>query len=482
MSLNAAEIHRIVFSLQQAMHSAVIREVLSDRRPNRITIIFRGLGENFHLHLCLDAAFCRMVRIPNKPRNAESPHPFVMLLRKTLIGRRLSCIETVGNDRVVRMVLDVAGDTLLLVCELTGRHANLFLLQSDETIVASFFPNRSNLRNLTPGEPYVPPFSRPAEPQDRFANAKDIETAVEAYYRGAEQTHEAAALRSTLLRSITTKHKKNRKLHSGLMRDLERARGGEQLFGWGQVLKGALSTLKRGMSAYTGTDYEGLDITIPLLPELSPVENMNRLFEKAKRLSRARGPIERRIRTVESEIAALERQIKEIESAPIETLRAQATSGERDGNGSTATTSRRSQKQERRPYREFIIHGARPVRVGRSAKDNDLLTLRHAKPDDLWLHVRSAPGSHVVVPMGRKETPHPMLLVDAAHLAAHFSTRKGSADVEVIYTRRRYVQKQKGSAPGSVRLLKEKCIVLRVEPERLDRLLHGEAVYTTEEG
>ena len=111
----------------------------------------------------------------------------------------------------------------------------------------------------------------------------------------------------------------------------------------------------------------------------------------------------------------------------------------------------------------------------------DLLTLRHTKPDDLWLHVRNAPGSHVTVPMGRKEDPHPALLVDAAHLAAHFSTLKGSADVEVIYTRRRYVQKQKGAAPGSVRLLREKCIVLRAEPDRIDRLLHGEAVYTSDE-
>ena len=48
---------------------------------------------------------------------------------------------------------------------------------------------------------------------------------------------------------------------------------------------------------------------------------------------------------------------------------------------------------------------------------------------------------------------------------------RGDPDVEVIYTRRRYVQKPRGAAPGSVRLLREKTVLVRVEPSRLARLL-----------
>jgi predicted ribosome quality control (RQC) complex YloA/Tae2 family protein len=82
--------------------------------------------------------------------------------------------------------------------------------------------------------------------------------------------------------------------------------------------------------------------------------------------------------------------------------------------------------------------------------------------------------------MGRNEDPLPDLLVDAAHLAAHFSTLKGDSDVEVIYTRRRYVQKPRGAAHGSVRLLREKTINLRVEPSRLEKILRGQASAETD--
>jgi predicted ribosome quality control (RQC) complex YloA/Tae2 family protein len=77
----------------------------------------------------------------------------------------------------------------------------------------------------------------------------------------------------------------------------------------------------------------------------------------------------------------------------------------------------------------------------------------------------------VVVPLGRGEEPSPELLVDAALLAAHFSDARGDTDVEVTWTRRRYVQKPRGAPPGSVRLLREKTILLEVDPDRLARLL-----------
>jgi predicted ribosome quality control (RQC) complex YloA/Tae2 family protein len=64
-------------------------------------------------------------------------------------------------------------------------------------------------------------------------------------------------------------------------------------------------------------------------------------------------------------------------------------------------------------------------------------------------------------------------LVDAAHLAVHFSDARGEAVVEVQYTPRKWVRKPKGSAPGAVAIDREKVLVLRVEPARLERLLRG---------
>lgn len=121
-------------------------------------------------------------------------------------------------------------------------------------------------------------------------------------------------------------------------------------------------------------------------------------------------------------------------------------------------------------FRTFEGDGERAIYVGRSAKDNDALT-QSARPNDLWLHARAVRGSHVVVPLRKRETCPPALLLDAAHLAAHFSAAKGEAIVDVQYCPRRHVRKPKGMAVGAVLVEREKVLVLRIEPDRLAHLL-----------
>ena len=76
-----------------------------------------------------------------------------------------------------------------------------------------------------------------------------------------------------------------------------------------------------------------------------------------------------------------------------------------------------------------------------------------------------------VVPMQRDEACPEDLLVDAAHLAVHFSAARAEPVVEVSYTSKRYVRKPRGAAPGKVTLEREKVIAVHMEPERIKRLL-----------
>ena len=128
----------------------------------------------------------------------------------------------------------------------------------------------------------------------------------------------------------------------------------------------------------------------------------------------------------------------------------------------------------RLPYRRFAGSGERAILVGRGADDNDRLTLDHARPHDLWLHARDEAGAHVVVPLERGEACPSELLCDAATLAAHFSQARGQARVDVTYVERRYVRKPRKSPAGQVQLEREKVFRLRLEPDRLARLLAAE--------
>ena len=103
------------------------------------------------------------------------------------------------------------------------------------------------------------------------------------------------------------------------------------------------------------------------------------------------------------------------------------------------------------------------ILVGRGARDNDNLTFRVARPNDLWLHSADYPGSHVVVRREqRKEIPQ-RTVIEAAQLAARFSQASNDSKVVVHYTPRKFLSKPKGSAPGLVRMSSFKTIL--VEPK-----------------
>jgi predicted ribosome quality control (RQC) complex YloA/Tae2 family protein len=114
--------------------------------------------------------------------------------------------------------------------------------------------------------------------------------------------------------------------------------------------------------------------------------------------------------------------------------------------------------------------------VGRKAADSDVLTLRVAKPHHLWLHAKGRSGAHVVIPLEKGKSCPPALLVEAAHLAAHFSKARNELVVEISYTPRRYVRKPRGSAPGLVVVDREKVLALRQSRETLQKLLEREIV------
>jgi len=113
-------------------------------------------------------------------------------------------------------------------------------------------------------------------------------------------------------------------------------------------------------------------------------------------------------------------------------------------------------------YRVFEVEGCE-ILVGRGARDNDELTFRVARPNDLWLHASGFAGSHVVVraPEGG-EVPR-AVLQRAAELAAHYSkARAAGGKVAVHVCRAGEVRKPRGAPAGQVQL--KRWDVLRVYP------------------
>lgn len=282
--------------------------------------------------------------------------------------------------------------------------------------------------------------------------------------------------RDQLARAIGRQLKRLEKKRNAVLGDLERAKRAEDLSEKASLLLAHLSEIPANAAHFEAVAWDEPErrIRIDLDPRKSPAELAQDLFTKAKRLKRGLDVAPERLASVDSEIRGL---IKLRDEARNYSLAELVTTLEAHGVALIEPAERERKRRHgamRLPYREFVAGERATVLVGRGAADNDRLTLRVARPHDLWLHARGVTGAHVVVPLPKGKSCDPETLVDAATLAAHFSELRGEPIVDIIYTPRRFVRKRKGSPIGSVTLEREKVIAVRVEPERLERLLQNE--------
>jgi predicted ribosome quality control (RQC) complex YloA/Tae2 family protein len=114
----------------------------------------------------------------------------------------------------------------------------------------------------------------------------------------------------------------------------------------------------------------------------------------------------------------------------------------------------------------YTLPGGWSVLAGRTESANDQLSLKIARPDDMWFHVRGMPGSHVVLQVPSGEEPDRETLRRAAAIAAYHSKAREAGIVPVSCTRARYVRKPRGAKPGTVEIRKE--TVIKVRPSLAD--------------
>ncbi len=111
---------------------------------------------------------------------------------------------------------------------------------------------------------------------------------------------------------------------------------------------------------------------------------------------------------------------------------------------------------------EYLLPGEWIVLAGKTDADNDRISMKRAKANDWWFHVRGMPGSHVILRAKNREEPDRETLKKAAAIAAYHSKARNGGIVAVSCTQAKYVSKPRGAKPGTVSLRKE--TVLKVRP------------------
>jgi len=483
VSLHQSEIAEVVAEL--ALLAGARVDAVRVHGERALSLELHGREGSATLFVSAEGDRTRLHVVSRRPPSAEAPPPFQALLRRELEGARLAAVEVPPGDRVVALRFERAGATASIVAELTGRHGNLFLVDGAGVIRASAGRNLSQRRRLVAGEVYAPPAPRPAPAagESRFSpvegSAFPLSASIEAHYRVVEAERALAEARRRLREPVRAGAARARRALEKLADEAARVPEAEGDRRTADLVKQNLHAIPRGAREVTLTEWteDGpRRVTLALDPALAPRENMERFYRRYRRIAESGARVEARTAEVRARVAALDGLLAEIERAPLDGLARLEREARRLG------TAPRPQRPARRrdsdaalPYRTYLSAAGVQILVGRGAAENDQLTVRVAKGNDLWLHARGRSGAHVVMRLGRGRSPDQESLLDAAHLAAHFSDARGEPSTEVVTTRAKHVRKVKGSALGAVTFSQERSLLLRVEPERLARLLQSES-------
>lgn len=235
----------------------------------------------------------------------------------------------------------------------------------------------------------------------------------------------------------------------------------------GNILLAHLHTLHKGEAQAQLSDWEGNTLTIKLDPKLTPAENAERYFRKARGARAEMEHGKRRAQTMRerlTRVSQLGRRIGQTDTADV--LEEIA----RENNDLFQMKGEAKEKGSPERFRKFVVEGGHEVYAGKNAANNDELTMRFARPNDIWMHARGTSGSHVVLRWNdAKERPPKRVLEAAAMIAAWYSGAKNSRLVPVAWTFKKHVRKPKGAAVGAVVMGREEVVMVEPRlPENAD--------------
>jgi predicted ribosome quality control (RQC) complex YloA/Tae2 family protein len=226
---------------------------------------------------------------------------------------------------------------------------------------------------------------------------------------------------------------------------------------WADLLMANLHLVKPGQDKISLQDFykENNLIEIKLKKDVSAQKNAEIFYRKSKNQQIEIDKLTESFKTKQKEIAEVQQKISALENAEdLKLLRSLI-----DASGLRQEASK---KENPLPYHEVLFNGFK-IWIGKNAQHNDTLTLKHSFKEDLWLHAKDVPGSHVVIKFQSGKKFPKDVIERAAQLAAFHSKRKTDTLAPVAYTPKKFVRKRKGDPAGAVVVEREEVIL--VEPK-----------------
>ena len=396
----------------------------------------------------------------------QAPAPVRKLDPSTLDATGFSEILTApGADVLASRLMDTLGGLSPLVC----REATLFAAGDTDARVEGLPAGETGEKlflffreHLTHPRPYF--YAAPQGELKQFAfcpireygpvsgEKESFSDLLDQFYRSRGR-QDAMRQRGQAIRKLVQNlcQRLDRKI-AIQQKELTAARDRERLRQLGDIVTANLHRITKGQPLLEAEDFYDEDmqiVSIPLSPSLSPQQNAAKFYKDYARMKNAEKELTHQLELARQELAYLRSVLEELNRASGEQELEEIRQELQSGGYLKADTGKKRMKAARSTPMRFVSTDGFPIYVGRNNRQNDELTFRLARKDDIWLHAQKVHGSHVIISCGGAEPPDDTV-TQAAQLAAYYAETAGGQNIPVDVTQVRQVKKLPGAKPGMV--------------------------------
>jgi len=307
----------------------------------------------------------------------------------------------------------------------------------------------------------------PFIPEDQIVRYPSLNSAIKSFLTGKsiseKRKKECYKLSSVVNRALEKLKNREKKIEE----DFKQAERFEEYKRFGDLLMMNKEVIPKGQTSVKLRDVfdsQSPLVEIQLDSKLGPIKNAQAYFKKYRKAKDALSIIEKRRSETKTQIAQLEEIYKQL-VAHDEKVDSEEQKQKLIRLGLLRPTKSQTKEKKKKEFspRRYFTQSGWEILVGRNNRENDYLTFKFARPDDLWFHAQDVPGSHVLLRRkDKKSDPSLSEIKETARVAAYFSKAKKEKKAAVIYTQAKHVRKPKGEKLGLALVSKEKSIL--VEP------------------
>ena len=310
-----------------------------------------------------------------------------------------------------------------------------------------------------------------------LASYDSINETCDQYYSAKMEKLRLDSMKTNLLKNINTLLEKTRKKKFYQEGDLAKAQENEKYKTWGELITSYAHQLNKGdRQAVLEDFYTNESVIIELDPRWTPIENAQRYFKIYNKSRSAIKHLDNLLKQSTDEIIYLDSVIVSIEQADsLAELDEIIEELEKEGYLKAKPIKGKNRKLPKSLPRKYISTDGLEILVGRNNRQNDSLTIKGADRNDLWLHTKDIPGTHVIIRLPNyfnsiHQVPD-ATLEEAAMLAAYYSKASEDDKVQIDYTFRNNVRKPSGAKPGMVIYENYWTIIVNPRSERMLQII-----------